>query len=377
MRRDGVAPGCLGRSARPRVRRSSSRFAVGRSPARAGYRAPRCPRARSATATRSGSAPPWRGGTWCSVEAPEPRLARAADPRAPRAATASSAAEAVGKHHLLRFESGRVLHSHLMMSGVWRLLPASPRARGAAASSSRSGTDHPRGGPPPLPAACGFWSPGEPLPRGLLATGPDLLGTAVDPGVRATARAPRPPGADPPGRRGARWTSGSWPGSATSTRARPASSAGIDPWRPVGTPEPGGGARPRRARRPAARRGRARGGAIRTWRPPTRRPGAASAPGSTGAGAGRAGAAAPRALARPGGRQPHHLLVPRLPDLSAGLLGLRGGHSARGGASDTTCSFTSAPISSDDAGEEEEDQVDRGTGQRAVDRSCTSPKFSM
>ena len=34
------------------------------------------------------------------------------------------AAEAVGKHHLLRFESGRTLHTHLMMRGVWHLFPA-------------------------------------------------------------------------------------------------------------------------------------------------------------------------------------------------------------------------------------------------------------
>ena len=62
------------------------------------------------------------------VEAPEPRLA---GQRIPERLEGDSvgAAEAVGKHHLLRFESGRVLHSHLMMHGVWRLLPASRTPR--------------------------------------------------------------------------------------------------------------------------------------------------------------------------------------------------------------------------------------------------------
>jgi hypothetical protein len=57
------------------------------------------------------------------VSAPEPRLA---GQELARRLTGEvvTAAEAVGKHHLLRFASGRVLHSHLMMSGVWRLLPA-------------------------------------------------------------------------------------------------------------------------------------------------------------------------------------------------------------------------------------------------------------
>ena len=65
------------------------------------------------------------------VDAPDPRLA---DRRIPERLTGDrvTAAEAVGKHHLLRFASGRVLHSHLMMSGVWRLMPASRRPGPAA-----------------------------------------------------------------------------------------------------------------------------------------------------------------------------------------------------------------------------------------------------
>ncbi|MFN0090987.1 MAG: DNA-formamidopyrimidine glycosylase family protein, partial [Acidimicrobiales bacterium] len=111
------------------------------------------------------------------VEAPEPRLA---SQRLPERLTGERvvAAEAVGKHHLLRFASGRVLHSHLMMSGVWRL-------GGAGRAPLRSGlflalwtADHvatlyrcPR---------VRLLEPGEPLPRALLAVGPDLLGARVD-----------------------------------------------------------------------------------------------------------------------------------------------------------------------------------------------------
>ncbi len=57
------------------------------------------------------------------VEAPEPRLHAQRIPERLDGDRVAGA-EAVGKHHLLRFESGRVLHSHLMMSGVWRLARA-------------------------------------------------------------------------------------------------------------------------------------------------------------------------------------------------------------------------------------------------------------
>jgi endonuclease VIII len=62
------------------------------------------------------------------IEAPDPRMAGQRIPERLQGDRVS-AAEAVGKHHLLRFESGRVLHSHLMMTGVWRLLPASREPR--------------------------------------------------------------------------------------------------------------------------------------------------------------------------------------------------------------------------------------------------------
>jgi endonuclease VIII len=95
-------------------------------------------------------------------------------------------AEARGKHHLLRFASGRVLHSHLMMNGVWRLVPE---------------------GRPVFPGglflglAVPGWTaalyrcpqvrllePHEPLPASVRRLGPDLLGATTVPGAD-TARA--------------------------------------------------------------------------------------------------------------------------------------------------------------------------------------------
>ena len=116
------------------------------------------------------------------VDAPDPRLA---DRGIPALLTGDrvTAAEAVGKHHLLRFASGRVLHSHLMMSGVWRLLPASrpPRPGGMMLALWTSGHVAALYRCPNVK----LLEPGEPLPRGLRATGPDLLDEAVDPAAAA------------------------------------------------------------------------------------------------------------------------------------------------------------------------------------------------
>jgi endonuclease-8 len=116
------------------------------------------------------------------VAVPEPRLA---DHGIPERLTGDrvTAAEAVGKHHLLRFASGRVLHSHLMMSGVWRLLPASRPLRPGGLTLALWTEGH-------LAAlyrcpGVRLLEPGEPLPRGLRATGPDLLDAGVDPAAAA------------------------------------------------------------------------------------------------------------------------------------------------------------------------------------------------
>ena len=94
-------------------------------------------------------------------------------------------AEAVGKHHLLHMASGRVLHSHLLMSGIWRVRPAgAPLRRGGLFLVIHAG-EH---------AAALYrcpvvrlFEPGEPLPPVLRDLGPDLLDPAVDPAAATAA----------------------------------------------------------------------------------------------------------------------------------------------------------------------------------------------
>ena len=116
------------------------------------------------------------------VEAPEPRLAGQRLP-ARLAGDTITAAEAVGTHHLLRFASGRVLHSHLMMSGVWRLLPAERTLRPGGLFLALW-TDRHVAALYRCPTVR-LLEPGGPLPRMVTTAGPDLLGADVDPGEAA------------------------------------------------------------------------------------------------------------------------------------------------------------------------------------------------
>jgi len=93
---------------------------------------------------------------------------------------------AAGKHHLIHFASGRVLHSHLRMSGSWRVRrPGQPLRRGGLYLALIT----------PAGAACLYTcpqvrllEPHEPLPGPVRALGRDLLAPDVDPAA-ATARA--------------------------------------------------------------------------------------------------------------------------------------------------------------------------------------------
>jgi endonuclease-8 len=83
--------------------------------------------------------------------------------------------DAIGKHHLLRFASGRVLHSHLGMVGRWRVLgaqrPLPRRGLWLALWTDRhiaAQYDGPR---------LRLYEPGEPIPA-LSSLGPDLIGNA-------------------------------------------------------------------------------------------------------------------------------------------------------------------------------------------------------
>ena len=197
------------------------------------------------------------------VDAPEPRLAGQRIPeRLP--GDRVSGAEAVGKHHLLRFASGRVLHSHLMMHGVWRLLPASRALRPGGLFLALWTEGHvaalyrcPR---------VRLLEPGEPLPRDLRATGPDLLDAGADPGATAAAAMAR---LEPSRQVGeALMDQRVVAGVGNVYKSETCFLAGVDPWRPVGSLRPDEAAElGATAARLMAEDVRS-GGGIRTFRPP-------------------------------------------------------------------------------------------------------------
>lgn len=197
------------------------------------------------------------------VEAPEPRLAGQRIPER-LAGDAVTSAEAVGKHHLLRFASGRTLHSHLMMSGVWRLLPAArePRRGGLFLALWTAGHVAALYRCPRVR----LLEPGEPLPRDLTATGPDLLGADVDPGAAAA----RALGRLEPGRQvgEAIMDQRVVAGVGNVYKSETCFLAGVDPWRAVGSLAPDeAAALGATAARLMAADVRS-GGPIRTYRPP-------------------------------------------------------------------------------------------------------------
>ena len=219
------------------------------------------------------------------VEAPEPRLAAQRIPER-LAGDRVAVVEAAGKHHLIRFESGRTLHSHLMMSGVWRLLPAAVPAapRGAVAGALDRGRTWPRstGG-----RCSGCWSRASARGR-WTSLGPDLLDEAVDPGGGGGG----PAGARRAGRQvgEALMDQRVVAGIGNVYKSETCFLCGVDPWRPVGGSEPAGGGRSRRHRGAADGRRRAPRRAhhhLPAAGRPARVPG--DAPGSTGAAAGPAG----------------------------------------------------------------------------------------
>jgi endonuclease-8 len=196
------------------------------------------------------------------AEAPEPRLAGR---RLAERLTGERirGAEAVGKHHLLRFESGRVLHSHLMMRGAWRLLPASQPLRRGGLFLALWTADHiaalyrcPR---------VRLLEPGEPLPRDLRAAGPDLLADGLDPGGVAAAALAR---LEPTRQVGeALLDQRVVAGVGNVYKSEACFLAGVDPWRPVGTLSPDEAAELGRTAARLLADGVREGGAIRTYRP--------------------------------------------------------------------------------------------------------------
>ena len=70
------------------------------------------------------------------IATPHPRFGRDRWPRAPRKAGRSRSVDAHGKHLFLRFEGGLTIHSHLRMTGKWRVRD---RATGRAAAQHLAG----------------------------------------------------------------------------------------------------------------------------------------------------------------------------------------------------------------------------------------------
>lgn len=118
------------------------------------------------------------------VETPEPRIVPQKIPDRLVGDTIASV-DAVGKHHLFRFNSGRTLHSHLGMGGSWRLSTAdqAPTLRRLWLAVWTDQHVLAQYGGPQLR----LYEPNEPIPM-LRGLGTDLLNADVDPAA-ATARA--------------------------------------------------------------------------------------------------------------------------------------------------------------------------------------------
>ena len=118
------------------------------------------------------------------IDVPQPRVVPQRIPER-LAGDAIERVEAVGKHHLLRFVSGRVLHSHLGMVGSWRLLTATrpiPQRNLWLALWTETHVAAQYGGP-----RLRLYEPGEPIP-GIASVGPDLLNDTLDSGRMAATR---------------------------------------------------------------------------------------------------------------------------------------------------------------------------------------------
>ena len=176
-------------------------------------------------------------------------------------------AEAVGKHHLLRFESGRTLYSHLMMSGVWRLFPAG-RPVPARGRWLALVTDHwtavQYNGP-----VIRLVETGAAIPE-VERLGPDLLGADVNPGaaMRTALLREEPTRAIGDALMDQRLTSGI----GNVYKSETCFLAGVNPWRTVGTLTPEEATSLGEIGSRLLAEGVRQAGRIQTYRPPGGRP---------------------------------------------------------------------------------------------------------
>ncbi len=202
------------------------------------------------------------------VWTPEPRLQPQRIPER-LAGDTITGAEAHGKHHVLRFASGRLLHSHLMMSGVWRLVATGrdPFPAGlylALAVPGRTAAlyrcPHVR-----------LLEPHEPLPGPIRRLGPDLLGAGTAPGADTAAALAR---TEPSRQVGdAVMDQRVVSGIGNVYKSETLFLAGVDPWRAVGSLTPDEAARIGTVAAELLEKGVRDRGRISTWEPPGRPPG--------------------------------------------------------------------------------------------------------
>ncbi len=198
-----------------------------------------------------------------AIEVPDPRLEHLRLPERLAGDTVTGA-EARGKHHLLHFDSGRTLHSHLMMSGVWRLVPPTrPLRRGGLfllleVPGNRAALYR-------CPQVR-LLEPGEPLPPAVRLLGPDLLAASTDPAVDTAAAL----AASEPTRQvgDAVLDQRIVAGIGNVYKSETLFLAGIDPWRAVGSLSPDEAMEIGRIASELLAKGVRDGGRIATYTPP-------------------------------------------------------------------------------------------------------------
>ena len=159
---------------------------------------------------------------------PHPRFGRDRWPER-LAGRAVRSVDAVGKHLFLRFEGGLVIHSHLRMSGAWRVRPAGRPVPGSAWLVIRRGGDEVvqlRG-----PVLELMTESRTRFDQRLAGLGPDILAAELD-----EARFLRRLRQDDPTRPigDALLDQRTIAGIGNLWKAEGCFAAGVDPWRPVG-----------------------------------------------------------------------------------------------------------------------------------------------